>query len=110
VWNAERTNLEKLIGSLKKAQDINAMRAQFLPLSQEIGVLAKSFGFAAAGPIYELHCPMAFQGNGAIWYQDSDQVRNPYFGSTMLTCADRVEELRVESGELRDSPAGHEHE
>lgn len=61
-----------------------------------IGVLAKTFGFGEPGPIYELHCPMAFQGAGAIWYQDSDQTRNPYFGSTMLQCADRVEELGVE--------------
>jgi Cu(I)/Ag(I) efflux system membrane fusion protein len=101
VWSKERSNLAKLIESLNSAKDIQATRAQFLPLSQEIGVLAKTFGFGESGPIYELHCPMAFQGRGAIWYQNNDQVRNPYFGPAMLTCADRVEELRVESRELR---------
>jgi Cu(I)/Ag(I) efflux system membrane fusion protein len=93
VWSDERKNLEKLIDMLRKAQDLKAMRAQFLPLSQEIGVLAKTFGFGEPGPIYELHCPMAFQGKGAVWYQNNDEVRNPYFGSTMLKCADRVERL-----------------
>jgi Cu(I)/Ag(I) efflux system membrane fusion protein len=93
AWASEKANLAKLIDSLKNSQDIQAMRAQFLPLSQVIGVLAKTFGFGEPGPIYELHCPMAFQGKGAIWYQDSDQTQNPYFGSTMLKCADRVEQI-----------------
>ncbi len=61
-----------------------------------MGVLVKTFGLGDIGPVYELHCPMAFQGRGAIWYQNNDQTRNPYFGSTMLKCADRVDEIRPE--------------
>jgi RND family efflux transporter MFP subunit len=91
VWDVERSNLEKLSERIKKSADISAMRNEFSPLSQEIGVLAKTFGFGEAGPIYELHCPMAFQGKGAVWY--------PYFGTTMLKCADRVERL------VHDEPA-----
>jgi RND family efflux transporter MFP subunit len=110
AWAREKANLAKLIDSLKASQDIKAMRTQFLPLSQEIGVLAKTFGFGEPGPIYELHCPMAFQGKGATWYQNSDQVRNPYFGSTMLKCADRVEQI-VHDGSGRtpeqQSPPSH---
>jgi len=104
VWQREMANLSKLIDALNKAQDIKAMRAQFKPLSEEIGVLAKSFGFGVAGPIYELHCPMAFENQGAVWYQDNDQVRNPYYGASMLKCADRVEKV------VHDEPAEtHEH-
>jgi multidrug efflux pump subunit AcrA (membrane-fusion protein) len=98
AWASEKASLVKRIDSLKNSQDINAMRAQFLPLSEMIGVLANTFGFGEPGPIYELHCPMAFQGKGAIWYQDSDKVRNPYYGATMLACADRVEQI------VRDEP------
>ncbi len=93
VWTKERANLIKVLGRLQGAQDIEAMRAEFSLLSDEIGVLAKAFGFGDAGPVYQLHCPMAFQGRGATWCQDSDQARNPYYGSTMLKCADRIEEL-----------------
>ncbi|MCL4204221.1 MAG: efflux RND transporter periplasmic adaptor subunit [Pirellulaceae bacterium] len=107
VWSSERTNLVKLIGSLKNSQEIKALRAQFLPLSQEIGVLAKTFGFSKRGPIYELHCPMAFQGKGAVWYQDSDQVRNPYFGSTMLTCADRVDRIAQDEPPALEQQESH---
>ena len=102
VWSQERVNLAKLIGSLQKAKDIESMRAEFSPLSQEIGVLAKSFGFGKAGPVYELHCSMAFNNRGAVWYQDNDAVRNPYFGSSMLKCADRVQEV------VHDEPMAHE--
>lgn len=99
IWMREHANLDKLIEGLNSAEDIETMRSRFKPLSEEIGVLAKSFGFGEAGPIYEIHCPMAFEGKGALWYQDNDQIRNPYYGASMLKCADRVERI------LRDEPA-----
>ena len=108
VWQREEGNLSKLADRLRQARNIEELRSEFKPLSEEVGVLARSFGFGEAGPIYELHCPMAFQGKGAIWYQDNEQVRNPYYGAQMLKCADRVEKLRVESRELKDSHAEHD--
>ncbi len=105
VWSRERANLVKLIDSLKNSQKIDAMRVEFSPLSQQIGMLAKTFGFGEPGPIYELHCPMAFQGKGALWYQDSDQVRNPYYGAKMLTCADRVEQIVRDEPEVPAAPS-----
>ena len=67
--------------------------AYFKPLSEEIGVLARAFGFGETMTVYEVHCPMAFENRGGTWYQDNDDVRNPYFGATMLKCADRVEQI-----------------
>ncbi len=37
---------------------------------------------------------MAFEGRGATWIQADSAVRNPYYGATMLKCADRVEKLK----------------
>ena len=93
MWHNNRPELEMPISSMEKARDIAAMRSEFSSLSRQIGTLAGTFGFGEVGLIYELHCPMAFQGKGAVWYQSSDQVRNPYFGSVMLSCADRVEQV-----------------
>jgi O-antigen/teichoic acid export membrane protein len=50
VWSRERASLADLVGRLQQADDLNAMRAEFLPLSQEIGVLAK----AAVGPVVQV--------------------------------------------------------
>lgn len=96
LWHKEHANLTKLVEQLKRSEDITAMREKFRPFSEEIGVLARAFGFGEAGSVYELHCPMAFENQGAIWYQADKDVRNPYYGATMLKCADRVEEMRVE--------------
>ncbi len=99
IWNKERANMAKILGGMEAANDIKSLRITFKPLSEEIGVLAKTFGFGQRLPVYELHCPMAFEGKGGTWYQDNDQTRNPYYGSTMLKCADRVELIE------RDEPA-----
>ncbi len=93
VWHEEHANLEKIMADLGKATDLSTMRQAFKPLAEEVGVLAKSFGFGPRTPVFELYCSMAFEQTGAIWYQDSDDVRNPYFGSEMLRCADRVDPL-----------------
>ncbi len=36
--------------------------------------------------VYLLHCPMAFNNTGADWLSSSTEIKNPYFGSKMLTC------------------------
>ncbi len=65
-------------------------RSAFALLSDELLVLVRSFGLGEGEQVFELHCPMAFEGRGASWLQRDDQVRNPYYGATMLKCADRV--------------------
>jgi multidrug efflux pump subunit AcrA (membrane-fusion protein) len=102
LWHKELANLTTLVNKLKQTDDIKAMREGFRPLSEEVGVLAKAFGFGKTNAIYELHCPMAFEGQGAIWYQADEDVRNPYYGATMLKCADRVERV------VHDEPAAGE--
>ena len=36
---------------------------------------------------------MAFQGEGADWLQGDRDVRNPYYGPSMLTCGEVTEEI-----------------
>ena len=93
AWQREETNLRQITSGFDAATDLQAMRTSFKPLAEEVGVLARSFGFGGESSVYELHCPMAFQGQGAVWYQDSDQVRNPYYGLAMPGCTDRVQRV-----------------
>lgn len=39
-----------------------------------------------SGAVYKQYCPMAFNGKGAYWLSNSNEVRNPYFGDQMLKC------------------------
>lgn len=109
VWAKERQQLEQILKRLGAATDITAARAEFALLSDEMLVVVQRFGVTSLGDVYELHCPMAFDGRGATWLQANDQTKNPYYGASMLTCADRVRKL--ESPEQADAKkGGHQHE
>lgn len=92
-WAKEARTLEELLSRLTEAEDVTAARATFAQLSEEMMALIRTFGLEGIDTIYRHHCPMAFDGRGAVWLQDDDQTRNPYYGATMLRCADRVDRL-----------------
>ena len=97
-WNAELNSLSTITARLSQASDLASLRTAFALLSDELLALQRTFGFPNSDQLFELHCPMAFEGRGASWIQSDDAVRNPYYGASMLKCADKVESLgsRVE--------------
>jgi Cu(I)/Ag(I) efflux system membrane fusion protein len=44
---------------------------------------------------------MARDGEGAYWLQESDDLLNPYFGSSMLYCGSVKETYRASPSEQR---------
>ena len=44
-------------------------------------------------PTFYQHCPMANNGKGANWLSKENAVKNPYYGSQMLTCGKTVETI-----------------
>jgi Cu(I)/Ag(I) efflux system membrane fusion protein len=93
VWNKEKRDLSEIVARLQKASDLGALRNGFALLSEQMLSLQRMFGLSNDAELYELHCPMAFEGRGASWIQSDDAVRNPYYGASMLKCADKVEKL-----------------
>lgn len=75
------------------ADDIYGTRQSFATLSNAIIEVLKTFGHAEIRGLYEFYCSMAFDGKGASWVQDSEEIANPYYGARMLKCG-------VEKGEL----------
>ena len=69
---------QPLVRSAAGADDITTMRARFKPLSEYLAALDLPQGFARA------YCPM--YDDGSNWVQRDGPVRNPYYGSEMLTC------------------------
>ena len=67
-----------LVRSAANAADIGTMRARFKPLSEYLANQDLPPGYARA------YCPM-YDG-GSSWVQADGPVRNPYYGSVMLTC------------------------
>ncbi|QDV47588.1 Cation efflux system protein CusB precursor [Stieleria neptunia] len=104
-WAAETRSLSSIAARLAKATDLEAMRSAFALLSDELITIQRMFGFHSGSQLFELHCPMAFDGRGATWLQSNDTVRNPYYGGSMLKCADKVEPLVT-----APPPSGGEHD
>ena len=93
AWNKEKRDLSEIVARLQKAIDLESLRSGFASLSEQMLSLQRMFGVPTDAALYELHCPMAFEGRGASWIQSDDAVRNPYYGPSMLKCADKVEKL-----------------
>ena len=89
--------MAKTIGEMEAAKDLKTVRTAFSLFSAEMKLLIKTFGFGDVGPIYEMHCQKAFEGQGAIWFQDNQLTKNPYYGAKLdggeyrLGCTDRRE-------------------
>jgi len=88
VWTAHRADLDTAVSDMGRAQDIEAVRRVFALVSESLAAVAGRFGSPMDGPLYRLHCPMAFSNRGADWLQADRQVRNPYFGSAMPKCGE----------------------
>ncbi len=102
IWEREQENLNIAIGRMAKAEGLEPLRASFALLSEALPTVLQAFGHNLDGPIYRMQCPMAFNNRGAAWLQADDEVRNPYFGATMLGCADKVEPLLVSGARETD--------
>lgn len=65
----------------------------FRPISHAVVTLATLIrGQNATVPVFQMFCPMV-KGGAGDWLQSDDKLRNPYWGSKMLTCGDVVREL-----------------
>lgn len=74
----------------KNSGDIKHQRDHFAMMSEDVYDLAKAFGAGRA--LYHDHCPMYNENKGAMWLSEMKEVKNPYFGSKMITCG-TVEEV-----------------
>ncbi|MFP4283598.1 MAG: DUF3347 domain-containing protein [Verrucomicrobiota bacterium] len=76
---------------LAEARNLGAARRAFADLSAQFIAVVKEVGTLES--VVVMHCPMAFDGDGAEWIQRGNQPSNPYFGAAMLTCGEVKDEL-----------------
>ncbi len=82
------TSGENVSGALSKdaqaisaTQDLKLQRDKFVSLSSNMLVLAK-WSRLSPNEVFQQYCPM----KKASWLSDSKAIKNPYYGSAMLTC------------------------
>jgi Cu(I)/Ag(I) efflux system membrane fusion protein len=106
-WMDYYTKLGSLTKTLSKAKDIDALRADFDELSDQLHRVLNEFGLSGNEPVYRLFCPMANSNTGAYWLQKSKDVQNPYFGAMMFTCGSVSETVHPGKSDLHQG-ANHE--
>lgn len=89
------------------ASDLEGARLAFDKASRAVIELEKRFGHSGEQIYFEIFCPMAFDG-GASWLQLTNEVRNPYYGQSMLDCGNVTSEYMGRVSKGSSGPAGHD--
>ena len=76
----------------ENAGRIEHQREHFSMMSEDVYDLAKAFGSGI--PLYHIYCSMYNEGKGAMWLSESNQIKNPYYGSKMIKCGDVMEKIK----------------
>jgi hypothetical protein len=91
TWGNISNDLINAAKLIQTSNDISVQRDQFVALSSNMYLLVKET--KADVPVYYQFCPMANKGKGANWLSLENKVKNPYYGSRMLSCGKVVETL-----------------
>lgn len=92
VWMKTEKDLIAKTTAIVNSKTIEEQRTQFMALSETMHELAKVA--KAETPVYYQHCPMYNDGKGANWLSLENTVKNPYYGSQMLSCGKTVETIK----------------
>lgn len=92
IWMKIKANLTEDAKTISTSLDIEKQRQAFIRLSEKMYELAKSAELEQ--PIYYEFCPMANEGKGATWLSKENVVKNPYYGSMMLSCGKVTETIK----------------
>jgi hypothetical protein len=76
--------LVKSANALEKATDIKAAREAFGTMSDALMEAGKKENWKDVDGVRLAFCPMANHS----WLQKEEQIRNPFYGSKMLTCGE----------------------
>lgn len=85
VWMKIYDRVNKNLNLMENARNIENIRKSFIDLSVTFVTLVDVFG-PINKKIYVVNCPMADNNKGADWLSYEKEVKNPYYGKSMLTC------------------------
>ena len=92
VWMKVVKQIKEDAEHIADTKDIKHQRDHFTTLSKDIYSLIKVSKYDT--PVYYQFCPMFNDGKGANWLSKENAVKNPYYGSMMLSCGKTVETIK----------------
>ena len=82
-------NIQRVIQQMEDiSHDLESLRLLLSKISILLKNILETHEYKETPALYLIFCPMAFDGKGGYWFQDSETVANPYYGSKMLDCGD----------------------
>jgi len=95
-------NLIKALTKLKSSKKISDQREAFKELSKPMAMWASMTNPAGINVAY---CPMA----PGSWLQKDEEIRNPYYGASMLKCGEIISSGEKEVKAKEDMHKMHDH-
>jgi hypothetical protein len=92
VWMKVKDDLSTDAEHISETKEVSHQRDHFSTLSKNIYQLVKVSKNAT--PVYYQHCPMFNDGKGADWLSKESAIKNPYYGSQMLSCGKTIETIK----------------
>ena len=77
----QKDELNKAVNKLAIASSLEKQRAVFNDVSTTMWQIIKNTD-QVSQPVYYQYCPM----KKAYWLSNEEAIKNPYYGSSMLTC------------------------
>lgn len=84
-----RDALMKDAEAIAATKDVKHQREYFASFSTNMATLAKAVKLSE-DPIYQAYCPM----KKSYWLSNDKTIKNPYFGTAMLTCGKVTETIQ----------------
>ena len=78
TWMEHLAILNKSIDNMLSAEDIDLQRKSFATFNQTYYKTIKLFGLDNITTYYQ-YCPMAIEDQGAYWFSNQKEIRNPFF-------------------------------
>lgn len=92
VWMKIEMNLKSDAKQIKENKETDPQREHFMSLSKDMYELIKVS--KPSETVYYQFCPMANDGKGANWLSKESAIKNPYYGSQMLSCGKTIETIK----------------
>ncbi|MEA4976877.1 MAG: efflux RND transporter periplasmic adaptor subunit [Paludibacter sp.] len=93
AWMDFQRNLSKNLEHVKHFSNIEELRSAFQTISVTLIDMSKTYS-PLDNVMYVQHCPMADNNKGADWLSLEKEIRNPYFGNSMLSCGEVTKEIK----------------
>lgn len=91
-WMESEKSIRIDASKIAQSESLEEQRKVFGSLSDAVIVTIKVYGFQ--GKTFEQYCPMWSGKSGGKWLSESKEVRNPYYGASMLTCGEVKNEIQ----------------